>query len=325
MWAMEEPQSPTQPEEARPTLESLVDAIVGSYASDDRTEHIDSTFLPNRDEAIVLLHQVRDLVFPGFFGPHKLTCDNQRFHAGEMVQTIRESLDRQIEVALRYSENLLNEGGGDRCAECGRRARELTDRFLHRVPDVRAILAEDVQAAFDGDPAARNTDETVFCYPGVLAVFTYRIAHELADLGVPLIPRILTEWAHSETGIDIHPGATIGRAFFVDHGTGVVIGETTIIGDRVKLYQGVTLGALSFPKDERGRLIRGHKRHPTIEDDVIIYAGATVLGGNTVVGRGSVVGGGVFVTQSVPPGHQVTMKSPELKYRAARDHSPRAE
>ena len=183
------------------------------------------------------------------------------------------------------------------------------------MPDIRARLEEDVQAAFDGDPAAKNYDEIVFSYPGLYAITVHRISHELFLQGVPLLPRLLSETAHSETGIDIHPGAQIGRWFFIDHGTGVVIGETTIIGDYVKIYQGATLGALSFPSDAGGALIRGVKRHPTLEDHVTIYAGATLLGGETVIGAGSVIGGSVWLTSAVPPGTKVILESPRLKYK----------
>ncbi|HSW44790.1 MAG TPA: serine acetyltransferase, partial [Phycisphaerae bacterium] len=187
------------------------------------------------------------------------------------------------------------------------------------IPAVRDLLAGDVQAAYDGDPASVNTDEVILAYPGLLAVTVYRFAHELHVRGVPLIPRVMTEWAHTLTGTDIHPGAKIGRNFFIDHSTGVVIGETTEIGNSVKLYQGVTLGAMSFAKDERGQLIRGHKRHPTVKDNVTIYANATILGGETVLGEGSVIGGSVFLTGSVPPYAIVSVKSPELKIRTRRD------
>jgi serine O-acetyltransferase len=198
---------------------------------------------------------------------------------------------------------------------CKDRARSLTMDFLTRIPAVRQMLSGDVQAAYDGDPAALNTDEVILAYPGLLAVTVHRLSHELHDLGVPLMPRIMSEWAHTRTGVDIHPGARIGRNFFIDHATGVVIGETTDIGDNVKVYQGVTLGALSFPKDERGQIIRGAKRHPTVEDDVTIYANAIILGGETVIGKGSVVGGSVFITSSVPPGATVTLNPPELRIR----------
>jgi serine O-acetyltransferase len=193
-------------------------------------------------------------------------------------------------------------------------AREVVTAFFERLPEVMALIGADVEAAYEGDPAATCLEEIILAYPGVKAVFTYRIAHLLHGLGVPLIPRIMTEFAHNETGVDIHPGATIGRDFFIDHGTGVVIGETTVIGDRVKLYQGVTLGALSFPRDQRGTLVRGTKRHPTLEDDVVVYAGATILGGDTVVGRGSVIGGNIWLTTSVPPGSRVTLSRDQLGY-----------
>ncbi len=313
---MAELQPSSQPA-GRPTLDELVEKVLGSYQSDPRIQHIDASFLPSRDRAIDVLDRLRELVFPGFYGRQKLTNENIRAHVSDMIESLRVALERQVEDALRYSENLRDEGRGDACEQCATKAKEITDAFFMRLPEVRIILALDVEAAFAGDPAATNTDEAVFCYPGVYAVFVYRVAHELFKLGVPLLPRIWTEHAHGMVGIDIHPGATIGRSFFIDHGTGVVIGETAEIGSRVKLYQGVTIGAMSFAKDERGELIRGTKRHPTIEDDVVIYAGATILGGNTIVGKGSVIGANVFLTKSVPPGHRVTMKPPELKFRSA--------
>ena len=198
---------------------------------------------------------------------------------------------------------------------------QLTDEFLAAVADLRTALALDVQAAYDGDPAARDTDETIFCYPGIDAIFTYRVANKLHTMGVPLLPRIFTEYVHNETGIDIHPGATIGQSFFIDHGTGVVIGETCHIGDHVKLYQGVTLGAMSFAKDDDGQLIRGNKRHPTLEDHTIVYANTTILGGETIIGQNSIIGGSVFLTKSVPPNHFVTLKSQDLRYRSADTHN----
>lgn len=193
------------------------------------------------------------------------------------------------------------------------RAEDLATRFFETLPDIADLLAADARAAFDGDPAATGFDEIILAYPGLKAVFTYRLAHALYDLGVPLIPRIMTEFAHLETGVDIHPGARIGRSFFIDHGSGTVIGETTDIGDRVKLYQGVTLGAVSFPKNERGELIRGTKRHPTVMDDVVIYAGATILGGETVIGKGCVIGGSVWLTASVPPFTRVMLPNDQLR------------
>ena len=198
-------------------------------------------------------------------------------------------------------------------AKCVSEARAIAQEFLARVPAVREMLALDAQAAYDGDPAARSIDEVIYCYPGFYAIAVYRVAHELWELGVPLMPRIMTECAHSLTGTDIHPAAKIGRSFFIDHATGVVVGETTVIGDNVKIYQGVTLGALSIPKDERGRAIKGHKRHPTIEENVTIYANATILGGQTVIGAGVTVGGNTFVTESIRAGTTVAHRDGNLK------------
>ncbi len=301
-------------EQDRPSLEALTRGIVDSYQTGLRAEHIDATFLPSRDAAIGLLGLLHELVFPGFIGEQKLTSVNLLDHVGSIVAQVRESLEGQVDAALRYSRNLERDGQGDDCARCTELARRVTDVFLTRVPEIRRLLSLDVQAAYDGDPACRNTDEAIFCYPGVYAIFVHRVAHELFASDVPLIPRIMNEHAHSKTGIDIHPGATIGESFFIDHGTGVVIGETAEIGARVKLYQGVTLGGKADALTQAGR---GKKRHPTLEDDVVIYANATLLGGDTVVGAGSVIGGGVFLTASVPAGHFVYNKPQDLKYRSA--------
>ncbi|MCG3181031.1 MAG: hypothetical protein BIFFINMI_03399 [Phycisphaerae bacterium] len=300
-------------------LNELVEAIVASYDADERTQHLDSEFLPNRDEVIELIGELRELLFPGFFTKQKLTGENVRFHVGELLTSIQAKLQWQTYRSLRYRRRSDQAGGPDDHARTEARAAEIVRQFLARIPAIRTMLAGDVQALYDGDPAAKNLDEVVFAYPGLVAISTYRVAHELLLLGAPLLARIMTEWAHSVTGIDIHPGATIGQSFFIDHGTGVVIGETTHIGNNVKLYQGVTLGALSFPKDERGNLIRGQKRHPTIEDDVTIYANATILGGSTFIGRGCIIGGNVFLTKSVPPNTQVQLKSPDLKVKERRD------
>ena len=226
-------------------------------------------------------------------------------------------LHEQISAAMRYRRN-LEAGSAEfavQCAECDGRAREVVVSFVSDLPWIRRMLSLDVQAAFDGDPAAQHTDEIVFSYPGLRALTAHRIAHELYNRDVPLIPRIMSEHSHAQTGIDIHPGAKIGQSFFIDHGTGVVIGETTRIGDHCKIYQGVTLGAKSFEKDERGRLRRGAKRHPTLEDHVTVYAGATILGGDTVIGAGSIINGGVFLTQSVPPGHVVRGPKADITLR----------
>lgn len=298
-------------------LDALVGKILASYEEDGRTQHLDATFLPNRARAINIIELLRRLVFPGFFDGQRLTRADIRYHAGDLLTRIRQMLFQQVNEALRYQLNQKSGHGadGDDCGGCDEQARRTTMAFLDRLPRLRRRLALDVQAAFDGDPAAVNTDEAIFCYPGLDAIFIHRLAHELCMLGVPLLPRIMSEYAHNETGIDIHPGARIGDSFFIDHGTGVVIGETTQIGARVQIYQGVTLGALA-PKD--GTVWRGQKRHPTIEDDVTIYAGAIILGGDTVIGHGCTIGGSVFITQSVPPGHTVTMKPPDLSIKQKR-------
>ncbi|MEM6260594.1 MAG: serine O-acetyltransferase EpsC [Planctomycetota bacterium] len=312
-----------QPDLTRSTkLSDVVDALMASYPRDPRTQHIDATFLPSRDEAIRMIELLRKIVFPGFFDHRRITSDNVRFHIGELLAQVDEALYDQVRQSLRYGQNEKFQGTerGDDCnqhhIDCDVVAREKTDAMLAYLPDLRHAISLDVQAAFDGDPAAKGTDEAVFCYPGIDAIFTHRVAHKLFTLGVPMLPRIMSEYAHNETGVDIHPGATIGESFFIDHATGVVIGETCVIGDRVKVYQGVTLGALST---KGGQSWRGRKRHPTIEDDVTIYAGATILGGDTVIGARSTIAGSVFVTTSVPPDHTVVADLPTPKLKARRN------
>jgi serine O-acetyltransferase len=288
-------------------LDGLVTAIVASYRSDERAQFVNRRFLPNREEIIEISRLFLQIFYPGYFGRQDLTDDNVAYHVGALLSDLRTRLTDQIELCLCHAAE-----SGAPVDACTDRARGLALRILSRIPELRATLIADVQAAMDGDPAAHSLHEVILAYPGVLAVTVYRVAHELYTMGVPLMPRIMTEWAHSTTGADIHPGAQIGRSFFVDHATGVVVGETSVIGQNVKLYQGVTLGALSHPKDDQGRIIRDSKRHPTVEDGVTVYANATVLGGATTVGAGSVVGGSVFVTKSVPAGARVAMKPPEL-------------
>lgn len=297
-------------------LADLVNRVVHSYSQDVRTQHIDRVYLPARDEIIQLVRDLLELLFPGFIGRQHLTEHNVAFHVGDLLPRIGESAYRQIHMCLCYLAEHKRSGAEH---QCDAKARDITVEFLENIPVIRDFLSGDVQAAFDGDPAALNLDEVILAYPGLLAISVQRLAHKLYELDVPLMPRIMSEWAHAQTGIDIHPGARIGRNFFIDHGTGVVIGETTDIGDNVKIYQGVTLGALSFPKDERGRIIREAKRHPTVEDNATIYANAIILGGNTVIGANSVVGGSVFVTSSVPPNSQVTIKPPELRVKTKED------
>ena len=295
-------------------LPDLVARLVASYRADTRTSHLDSTFLPSRDKTIAIIELLRRLMFPGFFDDQRLTSDTVTYHVGDLLNRTREAVYGQVREALRYDRNRREgKGAGDACDACDVEAERITGEFLAKLPDLRTLLTTDVQAAFDGDPAASSTDEVIFCYPGLDAIFIHRVAHEFYRLRVPLLPRIISEYAHNETGIDIHPGAQIAESFFIDHGTGVVIGETCDIGKRVKIYQGVTLGALST---KGGQDWRGRKRHPTIEDDVTIYGGAIILGGATTIGKGATIGGSVFITSSIPAGHTVTMKTPELKVSA---------
>ena len=304
-------------------LDGLVQKVLASYQAHELTQHIERAFLPSRERVVDLAERLLELIYPGFVGRQTLNHHNVEYHVGELLQTIGELAFDQIREALCYAEALRNGEEVAHCT-CAEQAQRMTEEFLARLPAVRETLAGDVQAAFDGDPAATNTDEVLLAYPGMFAVSVYRLAHELCQLGVPLLPRIMSEWAHSVTGVDIHPGARIGRNFFIDHGTGVVIGETTDIGNNVKMYQGVTLGALSFPKDERGRVIRGVKRHPTVCDNVTIYANAIVLGGDTVIGEGAVIGGSVFVTSSVPPNSTVTFTPPSLRLKEHGVERPKA-
>jgi serine O-acetyltransferase len=304
---------------------AVVDRLVESVLAEPRMQHLDRVVLPSRDAIIKAIHLLRQIIFPGYFGDEQsLTRENVPYRIGEQIIEVQDLLFEQVHRCLRYREetpqaNGNGNGDGDGAAKargaCDKVACDIVSAFLDRIPEVREILATDVQAAFDGDPAAKSTDEAVFSYPGLFAIAVQRLARELYKLDVPLLPRIMTEYAHSLTGIDIHPGAKLGRSFFIDHGTGVVIGETTEIGENVKLYQGVTLGALA---PAMGQVWRGRKRHPTIENDVTIYAGATILGGETVIGEGSVIGGNVFITSSVPAFNQVSAEPPKLKYRERR-------
>ncbi len=287
---------------------SLVQAIVASYQADPKTRHIDAGHLPSRDAVIDLVKLIREILFPGYFGKQNLTADTLESHLAESLTVLRDKLYQQVNNAIRHQATRR----GEDCPSCDTTADAIVQEFLGTLPALRATLATDVQAAFDGDPAAADTDEIIFSYPGLFAISVFHIAHELHKLQVPLIPRIITEYAHNLTGIDIHPGATIGDFFFIDHGTGVVIGETCTIGQHVKIYQGVTLGALST---RGGQSLKGAKRHPTLDDNVTVYANASILGGQTVIGTGAIISGNVFLTQSVPPHTRVSMKNPELQYR----------
>jgi len=297
-------------------LDKVVDGLLSSYGRDKRGHYIDKKHLPSREEIFSIIEILFQIFYPGYYGRQDLVPGNLRYHIVTLVSTLREKLATQIEQCLCWSCEATN------CAEssivgCADHGRKLACTLLSRLPAIRDSLLLDVQAAYDGDPAAGSLDEVILSYPGLLAITVHRVAHELYVMGVPLMPRIMSEWAHSRSGADLHPGATVGESFFVDHATGVVVGETSHIGAHVKIYQGVTLGALSFPKDERGRVIRNTKRHPTVEDDVTLYANATVLGGQTVVGQGSVVGGSVFLTKGIPERSRVAVKPPETKVVSA--------
>ena len=261
--------------------------------------------LPSRDAVVTIVESLRSAMFPGYFGDARLGHESLNFYVGSTLDRALQALEAQVTRGLCFA----REHDPATCAECELQARAITRKFLARLPAVQSLLVSDVRATYEGDPALRSPAEAIFCYPGMLAITNARLAHELFVLEVPLIPRMITEHAHSLTGIDIHPGAAIGGSFFIDHGTGVVIGETCVIGQRVRLYQGVTLGAKSFPLDQHGKPIKGIARHPMVEDDVIIYSGATILG-RVTIGRGSTIGGNVWLTQSVPAGSRITQASP---------------
>jgi len=289
--------------------DELVESLLDSYRNGSGAlEHVSSYELPSMAEVERILEQARALIFPGFVGEAlvRATPDELRAHVGERVETLRRTLRRQVYRGLHHKSQLSRGTKDLDCPECASEAQEITERFMERLVEIRQRLALDVQAHYEGDPAATGVDEVVFCYPGVYAISVHRIAHALLREGAKIIPRMMSEIAHGHTGIDIHPAATIGKSFFIDHGTGVVIGETTEIGDRVRVYQGVTLGAMSVPRGQQ-RPQRGVRRHPRIEDDVVIYSGATILGGDTEIGRGAVVGGNCWVTESVPAGAVVTL------------------
>src|SRR3954468_5327108 len=297
------------------SLPALTERIVETYEECGGINHLGHSPLPSYREVVEILADLREILYPGYGRRQNLHMGNVGYHVGDLIDSLHDRLTVQIARAFRH-DCKARELETDFEAE----AQLIAIRLLESLPALRQTLAEDVQAAYDGDPAAKNLDEILFCYPGVSAVTVFRIAHELHRLGVPLIPRMMTEYAHSKTGIDIHPGAMIGRRFFIDHGTGVVIGETTQIGEGVKVYQGVTLGALSFPRDEAtGEIVRGTKRHPTIEDEVVIYANATILGGKTVIGHHSVVGSSAWITRSIAPDNTVTIENPRLRYRGSSD------
>jgi serine O-acetyltransferase len=292
---------------AASSTDLVADLMLEAYsAPSPDLQHVGTYELPSSDQVSRVVDQCRALMFPGYVGPSvaRLPRTELRDFIRERLDELRNTLRRQVYRALHHKQQLKQGTSDHDCPDCAAQAEDITARFIAALPALREVIALDVRAAYEGDPAASGVDEVLFCYPGTYAISVYRIAHALLREGAVLIPRMMTELAHQRTGIDIHPGATIGRSFFIDHGTGVVIGETTVIGDRVRVYQGVTLGALSVQRGE-GRPDPGEKRHPTLEDDVVIYAGATILGGDTVIGAAAVIGGNAWVTASVAPGARV--------------------
>jgi serine O-acetyltransferase len=299
------------------TLPEITEAIVATYVDFPRASHLGHKPLPSRESVGEILCDLLDILYPGYWRRQNLHMGNVEYHVGDLVDGLHDKLTLQIGRALRHDFAEDNPK-----VDFEAMAQQKTVELLKRLPHIRALLDQDVQAAFEGDPAAKSHHEIIFCYPGLEAVTVYRIAHELLLIGVPLFPRMMTEHAHSKTGIDIHPGARIGAGFFIDHGTGVVIGETCDIGTNVKLYQGVTLGALSFPRDAAGNIIRGMKRHPTLENDVVVYANATILGGDTVIGHHAVIGSSVWLTHSVLPYTAVSLEKPSLRIKAPGSTDP---
>ena len=296
----------------RDQLPAIISEVVASSLDPHLFAHVDAELIPSTELTVEITQRARRLLFPGYFNRQVLDANQLEYAIGVEVTRLFETLSEAIALSIRHDCQRYQLV----CTHCQERGQRDAVGFLEHLPEIRRILTTDVQAAYDGDPAAKTIDEVIISYPGVLATTIHRIAHQLWLQEIPLLPRMMSEHGHSITGIDIHPGATIGESFFIDHGTGVVIGETTEIGKRVRIYQGVTLGALSLPKEEVEQL-RHEKRHPTIEDDVTIYAGATILGGETVIGAGSVIGGSVWITSSVPSGTKVFLAPPKLIYKNA--------
>ncbi len=295
----------------RKQLPSIAETIIASCEDKACYTYIDYDPIPSNNSVIEIINRFREILFPGYFDRGKLDPSNLNYKIGQSVSVLFDILAEQITSSirrdcLRYDKE---------CSDCSGRGQKISLEVLKSIPALRKILATDVGAAYEGDPAAKSHDEIIFSYPGIFAITVYRLAHMLFKHDVPLFPRIMTEYAHSITGIDIHPGADIGKRFVIDHGTGIVIGETTIIGKNVRIYQGVTLGAHSLPADA-GDIYRGRKRHPTIEDDVIIYSGATILGGAVIIGARSVIGGNVWITKSVPQDTKVILEEPKLIFKS---------
>ncbi len=294
-------------------LDEGINNLISDYNKSDSITHINKYPIPSKDTIVKVIQSLFDILYPGYYSNREISNTNIKHYYGNKVSIVFETLALEIAKSIRHDHNITREKC-EVCDQCIEKGIESALLIVEKLPVIRNMLMKDVSAAFDGDPAAKSYHEIIFSYPGLFSITVHRIAHELYKADVPLIPRIMSEYSHSKTGIDIHPGATIGEFFFIDHGTGVVIGETCKIGNNVKLYQGVTLGALSFPKDDRGTLIKGLQRHPIIEDSVTIYANATILGGETVIGKNSTVGGNVWVTESIPPNSKVltTQDGPKI-------------
>jgi len=299
-------------------LSAITDSLVASINAHDAIRHYGEVTLPDRDTIVRILVLLQKVIYPGYFGLRNLTESDARGRISERVEEVSKLLYEQVRCALRYRANLSESDLTAGCEKHDQRAAEVVVEFLGKLPAIRELLASDVEATVRGDPAADNAHETVLCYPGVQAITIQRVAHELYKLDVPLIPRIMTEHAHSITGVDIHPGARIGGSFCIDHGTGIVIGETTVIGNGVRIYQGVTLGGLILTPAE---MKHARKRHPTIEDNVTIFSGTTILGGKTVIGKGSIISGNVFITKSVPAMHEVPAQETHPRTFNLRDES----
>lgn len=296
-------------------IKNVTNEIIADYNQNRAIDNKDDMFhQPNREIIFECIRNLLRIIYPGFYQTSNYKVYNLQDLISVLTEDVMFHLSKQIYIAMRYRHDINSEEK----EELMIKAQEITLRFLGKIPEIRSYLEEDLQAAFDGDPAAFNLDEIIISYPGLFAISIYRLAHELYLLDIPLIPRVMTEYAHSRTGIDIHPGATIGHHFFIDHGTGIVVGQSTVIGNNVKLYQGVTLGALST---HGGQALRNVRRHPTIEDDVTIYSNASVLGGDTVIGQGSVIGGNAFVTKSIKPCTRVNVKIQELQLTDVRSKS----
>lgn len=300
-------------------LGAVTDRIVDSYLEMGTINHLGHCPLPSTAAVVEIIDDLKEVLFPGYRRRQNLHLGNVTYYVGDLIDGLHDKLTQQISRALRYDYDRQRDADANLPAltDFEAQGQQAAIEFLSSLPQMRRILATDVQAAYDGDPAASGLDEIIFCYPGLEAVTVHRLAHQLYKQKIPLIPRMMSEHSHSLTGIDIHPGATIGPSFFVDHGTGVVIGETCEIGAGVKIYQGVTLGAVSFAKDGDGNLVRGTKRHPTLQNGVVIYANATILGGMTVIGENSIVGASVWLTKSVPPNTMVSIETPMLRLREA--------